>query len=184
MSTEEFWFDVNSPFEETQNWRTLVTRYEDGKEQRRNKWSQPKRGYVITLRGRTDTVMDQVWDFYTARSGAYDTFYFENTNESPISAGALGNGDGTTTVFTSPNFPYMSGSPTAIMYNGTTIDSSNYTVARSTGAITFTIAASGGTIITQDYSFARIVRFKEDSLARELFNFKLYNSGMEFIEVL
>ena len=84
MSTQEFNFNINTPFIEELNYKTLVTSFEDGKEQRRKKWSSPKRIFTINLRGKSQTIEDRIWDFYKSREGMYDTFYFENPNENPV----------------------------------------------------------------------------------------------------
>ena len=179
---EEFWWQVNIPFNETVDWNVLVTAYEDGKEQRRKKWSQPKRSYEITLTGRQDTEMKQVWDFYNSRSGSFDTFYFTNSNESPISNEVLGTGDGTTQAYIFDNYPLPSGSPTAVSIGGTPTVA--YTMNRADGTITFDVAPTSGDQILGSYNFCRVVRFAEDKLSRELFNYKLYNSGIRLLQVL
>ena len=185
MSVEEFPVSVNIPFREELQFNTLLTKYEDGKEQRRKKWSTPKRTYQIQLRGRTNTVMDQVWSFYNARSGAFDTFYFENPNESPVTGEIVGTSNGSTTQFGLDNFPLPSGGITSLTVGSITYtENINYTLARTTGVITFDVAPSGSQTITASYPFCRIVRFSEDNLDRELFNFKLYNGSMGLVQVL
>ena len=182
ISQEEFWFPVNIPLEEDVNWSTLVTRYEDGKEQRRKKWSQSKRGFSVSLRGRTKEVMQQVWDFYNARSGAYETFYFENPNENPVTAELFGVGDANQTTFGLDNYPLPSGAIT--VYNATTnfVETTDYVLTRSSGAVVFNVAPSGDLYAT--YNFSRIVRFAEDKLTRELFSYQCYNGDVKLIEVL
>jgi len=182
MSVEEFIWDVNIPFEEDINWQTLVTRYEDGKEQRRQKWSQPKRGYSISLRGRTNTIMQQVWDFYNARNGAYETFYFENPNENPVTAEAVGTGTGSETNFQLDHYPLPSGAITITVGGISKTETTDYTLTRSTGAIVFGSGQTGAVVAT--YDFCRIVRFVEDKLTRELFNYRVYNADLKLVQVL
>ena len=182
-TVEEFWFPVNIPFGERVGWNTLVTRYEDGKEQRRKKWSVPKRLFTIVLRGRTDTVMGQVWDFYNSRSGAFDTFYFENKNESPIANEYLGSGDNSSTIYNLDNYPIPSGSPTSLTVDDVVqSEGADYTIVRSTGVITFLSAPASGDIYA-DYAFCRKVRFAENNLTREMFNYKLYNADFGLLQV-
>ena len=185
MSTQEFSWAVNIPFVEQVDWNTLVTNYEDGKEQRRQKWSQPKRTFSISLKGRSDTDIDEIWAFYKAREGSYDTFYFVNPNENPVSGEDVGTGDGTTTSFTLDNFPLPSGEPTAVTVGGSAqVEGVNYTVTRATGVLAFTSVPGPGDAISATYNFARSVRFMDSQLSRELFNYKVYNSEFTFIEVL
>jgi hypothetical protein len=61
-------------------------------------------------------------------------------------------------------------------------ETTDYTLARSTGVITFNSAPTGAIVAT--YNFCRIIRFAEDKMSRELFNYQLYNAQMQLIEVL
>ena len=188
MSIEEFWFPVNIPFEENINWNTLVTAYEDGKEQRRQKWSTPKRAYAIALKGRTNTIMQQVWDFYVARAGAYDTFYFENPNESPKSMESSQTvATGTNDTFQFANYPWISGD--IVVYKNSVAsgdENTDWTIDKTNGRITFVAnrLPEADAVIAADYAFARVVRFADDKLNRQMFNYKLFNSSLKLIEVL
>jgi len=182
MSTQEFWFSVNAPIEDETVFNTLVTRYEDGKEQRRAKWSRAKGSYTVILRGRTQTVAQQVWDFFTARQGAYDTFYFENPNENPVTNEIVGSGDSIITSFTLDHYPLPSGSITITADGVAKAETTDYTLTRTTGAIEFSPAPSG--IILGTYNFCRVVRFAEDKLTREQFTYQAFNVGVQLVEVL
>lgn len=182
---QEFNFDINIPFVEDINYNTLITRYEDGKEQRRQKWSRPKRMYSISLRGKSKTIFNQIWNFYNSRSGAFDTFYFTNPNETPVANEVFGTGNGSTTVFTLANSPIPSGTMSISVGGVAKTESTHYTVNRSTGVITFNTPPSGGLSVTAvSYNFSRIVRFAEDKLGRELFSYQLYNGNLKLTEVL
>jgi len=184
MSTQEFWWPVNIPLSEDVNWSTLVTKYEDGKEQRRKKWSQPKRGYSISLKGKTREVMSQVWDFYNARNGIYDTFYFTNPNENPITGEIVGVGNGSNVNYNLQNYPLPSGAIAISVGGVAKVETTNYTLSRATGAVTFVQTPASGDQILATYSFCRVVRFAENKLTRELFNYRLYNSDLTLIQVL
>ena len=183
-TTEEFNFPINIPFEEEVQWSTLVTKYESGKEQRRKKWSQPKRVYTVNLRGRSKTVSTQVWDFYNSRSGAFDTFYFVNPNENSVTSERFGTGNGSSTIFNLVNSPLPSGAITVTAAGVPKTETTDYTINRSTGAITFVSAPTNGDALLATYDFARIVRFAESNLSRELFNYQLYNIGVKLAQVL
>lgn len=75
---ETFSFNVNVPFEETINYKTLVTEFESGKEKRRKRWLTPKRIFSLSFVGKNETDIDAIWDFYQARNGRYDPFSFVN----------------------------------------------------------------------------------------------------------
>lgn len=180
---QEFIWDINIPFDETVGFNTLITKYEDGKEQRRQKWSRPKRNFDISLRGRTNVIMQQAWDFYIARNGSFDTFYFENPNESPVSSEILGTGNGINVNFNLAHYPLPSGAITLTSGATTFTETSHYTLTRSTGAVVFNVAPTGDVVAT-NYNFCRVVRFAEDNLDRELFNYRLFNTKLKLIEVL
>ena len=180
MSIVELNFNVNIPFTEDVGWSTLVTRYEDGKEQRRQKWSKPKRMFSVVFRGKTKSEFDQIWDFYNARKGAFDSFYFKNSNENPNTK-VIGSGDASILNFNVPEFPIPSGAITLSTPGFSYTETAHYTLTRSTGAIVFNQAPSGD--LTAVYNFCRVVRFAEDKLSRELFNYQVYNGELKLLEV-
>jgi len=183
---EEFIWPVNRPFEDESTWNTLVTKYEDGKEQRRAKWSRPKSGFNITLSSKSEVITAQVWSFFNARQGALETFYFENTNESPTTGEVVGTGNGSNVNYQLDNYPLPSGSITLTVDGVAQTETTNYTLTRTTGAITFaggSVPPSGDQILAT-YRHCKTVRFTEDKLTREQFAYKLYNLGIKLIEVL
>jgi len=189
MSTQILSGDFNVSMEETIHHRTLVTPMESGKEVRRSKWAKPIRTFGLIYNGRTHTRMQELWTFYKDRQGAYDTFYFENTNDSPISLSGdevIGVGDGSDTTFNFNRFPVKSGDCSlSSATSGDLTESVDYAVTYATGAITFASApASGDTITATDYRFYTICRFAEDNMSRELFSYRLFNSALKLIEVI
>lgn len=182
MSQEWIW-DVNIPYNEEINFNTLLTKYEDGKEQRRKKWSAPKRAFSITLKSRTSAIIQQLWDFYIARDGAYESFHFVNLNENPVTNEYVGSGDSVTTVFNLAHSPLPSGSITVSASGVSKEETTDYTLNRTTGVITFNTAPTGDNILST-YSFAYTVRFAEDRLTRELFNYKLENASLKLMQTL
>lgn len=182
---QEFHWPINIPFNENVNWNVLVTNYESGKEQRRKKWSQPKRTFTVSLRGKSKTIEKQISDFYIARSGAFDTFYFQNPNENPITGESFGTGNGTTTQFSLAHTLLPSGDISITKAGDAQTETTHYTLNRATGVVTFLSApASGDALIAQSYNFCRKVRFAEKPFENELFNFELYNNEITLIEVL
>ena len=62
--------------QESIHYRTLITEFESGKEQRRSKGT-PRRRW--SLKFRKDQVdADAIWSFYVARKGAYQAFTWTN----------------------------------------------------------------------------------------------------------
>jgi len=65
-----------SQIQESIRYRTLITQFESGREQRRAKGT-PRRRW--TLRFRKDQVdADEIWAFYQARKGAFEAFLWTN----------------------------------------------------------------------------------------------------------
>ena len=82
MSTEIFDYEVDAPYDESIAYNTVTSSANGGKEYRYQKWLYPKRSFGISLRARDRTVTNNIYEFYQRRDGTYDTFYFENPNES------------------------------------------------------------------------------------------------------
>jgi uncharacterized protein (TIGR02217 family) len=55
-------------------YRTLISNFENGAEQRRNKWSQGKRQFTLTYKTLTLTEVTVIWDFFVARKGSFESF--------------------------------------------------------------------------------------------------------------
>ena len=188
MSTQEFDFSYNIPLDEEITYNTLVTPFEDGKEQRRKKWSSPKRTFSIQFNALQDSEADRLWNFYKSREGAYDTFYFENPSDSPISAETSTTvAIGTNGAFSFANYPWPSGD--VVIYKNSVASGDegiDWTVNRATGVVSFVAGyyPEAGKIISADHPFSYVVRFAEDKLSKSLFSYKLYSGQLKLAQVL
>lgn len=61
--------------------RTLVSPFENGAEQRRKKWGAVKNEFILEFSGLTPAVINAIRNFYEAREGKYDVFTFPNYAE-------------------------------------------------------------------------------------------------------
>jgi phage-related protein len=68
--------------EEEAKFSTLVSQYENGYEQRRNKWANPLREWTLNFKNRTATELATVRDFFLAKKGIYTTFTWVNPLDS------------------------------------------------------------------------------------------------------
>lgn len=59
-------------------WKTIVSRFESGKEQRRKKWSRKKHRFILSFEALTDTITDEIRVFFDSLYGKYTSFYFPN----------------------------------------------------------------------------------------------------------
>jgi len=67
---------------ETPEFHTLISSYETGHEQRRNKWANPVRKFTLTFTNRSKTEYETARNFFIARKGAYEVFTWTNPNDS------------------------------------------------------------------------------------------------------
>jgi phage-related protein len=77
----EFTAVPDKVLDEKLNYKTLVSNFENGVEQRRNKWSIPLREFVLTFENRTQDEMETVRDFFIAKLGSYTSFTWTNIND-------------------------------------------------------------------------------------------------------
>ena len=73
---------VVSPYVWGDRWRTLVTRFEDGGEQRRQKLSSKIMAFHIEFTAIGETTLNQIRTFFNQQKGMYDTFTFTNPHDS------------------------------------------------------------------------------------------------------
>src|SRR3990167_2437360 len=77
-------FTVNPDFvyEQEKKYNTLITDFESGKEQRRKKWANPKRRFLLRYRNIGQTEYNSIISFFDSQSGAFDTFSWTNPMDS------------------------------------------------------------------------------------------------------
>lgn len=195
MSNQVFSNQLDTPFLEELDFLTVVSESESGKEQRYQKWTKGRRHFTIKLNARQLTETTSIWRFYVARKGAFDTFLFQNPNESPVTAETVGSGDGSTSIFylgsqvdfATGDLTVISGSDTltrSVKGTGDYLAFSTYTINNSTGQITTNVALPSGDVLRANYSFYYVVRFRDDKLQREAFATQLWNYGVDLIEVI
>ncbi len=83
-------------------WNTRVSDFESGTEQRVKVWATPKRNISITYDILSDTEIATIWDFYTARQGSFEAFWFFHPNSRAWKSEYIDRGDGSTTLFDLP----------------------------------------------------------------------------------
>ncbi len=195
MSDEVFAFELDVPYEEEIQYVTLISESEGGSEQRYQKWQKPKRIFRLKLDARYQTEADQIWRFYTARKGAFDTFLFQNPTENPVSAENFGSGDGIKSIFylggavdmATGDLIVTPGSAVITRSIGATGDYlafSAYTINENTGQITTNAVLPSGDVVRANYNFRYRCRFKDDNLTREIFAVNLYRFGVDLIQII
>lgn len=77
----DFTYTPDRVVEEEVVFNTLVSRFENGVEQRRSKWANPLRKWKLYFKIRTQTEMEAVRDFFINKKGAYSSFTWTNPND-------------------------------------------------------------------------------------------------------
>lgn len=76
-----FTLTPNSVSVENIEYKTLKSEFEDGTEQVRQKWENPRRSWKLKFSGRTKTDWEYARDFYIARAGGFDSFSWVNLHD-------------------------------------------------------------------------------------------------------
>lgn len=176
------------PFLIETEFNTLVSNFDGGAEQRRQKLLYPRYNISIAYRAISKTESQTLYTFYLARKGSYESFYIYDLalilgHSFVHSDQYCDTGDGSTTIF---DIPGRSTSSQTIYLDGND-ETSNTTILTGGGSsasdrVRFDVSPPpAGKIITADFTgFLRMkVRFAEDKLTREDFVYKLYNFGIK-----
>ena len=97
---------------------------------------------------------------------------------------SVGTGDNNETTFLLDEFPVDTSANFTAYVDGVSASatlSNNFATEKS--YVIFASAPDVGTALTIDYEFYFLVRFNDDSMSRELFNYRLLNSDLTFMEV-
>lgn len=173
---------LSYPLQIAPRWRTVVTAFEGGWEQRMKKEDFAVFDVTIKLDKVSKSDFLKIWEFYQARKGAYEPFYFFCPYTDTYKGLYVGAGNGTTTTF---DLPGKSTSAQSI-YLDFALQSGGYSILSGGGGegadrVQFSSAPASGTIISCDLTgFMRIrCRFKEDTMTKEYMANGLYRTGLE-----
>jgi len=171
------------PYDLIVNWKTITTAFDSGKEQRRQKQTYAKYDVGLTYNQVSDSDFQTIWNFYTARKGSFEAFYFYTLATSDYDGLFIGTGNASTVTF---DLPGKSTSSVTIYNNGETVSSDDYTLltgggTESSDRITFDTAPVLNAILTCDFTgYMRIrCRFEEDKLTKSAFAMAFYKTGIK-----
>ncbi len=176
-----------------QRWKTLISNFDSGKEQRRKKYTYPQYDVTLIYNGITSTQKDNVLNFFEARQGAYEDFYYYIGKAEEINHHwtnvyvAIGNSSSTTF-----NFPGIVTSDRATIFvNGTVLSTTNWSMTSTNGAngedilLFSSNAPSTASIITAEFSgyYRNRCRFKDDEVSitnydKGIFSIKIDLKGL------
>jgi len=78
----DFNYTPDFTVDEAVQYKTLVSEFENGVEQRRRKWANPLRKWTLRFRHRTLSEMNDIRDFFMGKYGALTSFTWTNPNDS------------------------------------------------------------------------------------------------------
>jgi hypothetical protein len=169
----------------TPKWKTIISETDAMTEQRKQKQSYAFYDVALTYEYLSQDDFNTLWSFYMSRKGAYYPFFIYDLYSASHETLWVGMGNAVNTTFDIP------GKTTSnhIVYNtGDPVSASLYTIVTGGGAensdrVTFNTAPGAGSIITVDFTgFLRMyVRFKEDRLSRESFEYRAFKTGVELL---
>jgi len=181
--------DLSFPIIIEPQWDTLISAFDSGAEQRRQKSLYPRFNVSLRLNGYVAADAQTIWDFFMARKGAFESFYFFD----PAPDGSIitsyddlyiGTGDGSTEVW---DIPGKSTSSQVIYVDGSTQTlTTDYVILTGGGdgsadRVDFVTAPSTGEAITCDFTGRLRIncRFEYDVLPKELFIRMLFRFGIK-----
>lgn len=163
-------------------WNTLISDFEKGAEQRRKKWAYAKYNVIVQYTALSTLDAKTIYEFYMARNGSYESFYFYDPYAFDHVGLYVATGDGVTDVFDIPG----SSTSARTLYENDVLVSSGFSYLTGGGdgssdRVDYVTAPPLGTIITIDFTgYLRAkVRFKDDNLSRENFTTTLMRYGLE-----
>ena len=184
---------------------TEIIVIDSGYERRNQNWSQARRVFDARTGVRSASDVGMLLNFFHARAGRARGFRLKDWSDftsnatdgisSPVwSDQVIATGDGTTTIFQLYK-NYASGGVThqriiakpvtgsvVVGVNGAQL-MSGWTVATTTGLITFATAPASGHSITAGFQFDVPVRFDTDQLSLTAENYAAYKADIPIVEV-
>lgn len=163
-------------------WKTQISGYDTGSEQRMSKRQFAVIDFKLKFPHLSKADARLIWEFYMARRGAFEAFYVFAPESDEYKGLFVCEGDGVRDVF---DLPGKSTSGRTLYRNGQVL-ASGFSYLTGTGQggtdqIDFTVAPPAGDIYSIDMTciLRAKVRFKEDKLPKELFDYLLYSYGID-----
>lgn len=79
---EKFNWEAYNVYTERVEFKTLISKYESGSEQRRAKWAYPLRRFILQFEmSDWQTEAEEIFNFFIARKGSFEAFEWDNPND-------------------------------------------------------------------------------------------------------
>lgn len=172
---------------EEQEFKTIISIFDDGNEQRRAKWAVPRYNVSLTYNALPASHSLTLWEFYKARKGAWESFYFfageAEADSRSYQKEYICVSNGSDTVL---DLPCRLSTVTALYKNSSVMSTADYTVNTTAGAngedtLSLASAPASGDVLTCDFDgYLKIkCRFEDDRMSRTLFDRSLYRTGLQ-----
>lgn len=174
-----------NPVSKSVRYKTTTSNFGDtGAEQRKRQWLYPRRDITLKYNNLELSELDTLWAFYTARSGAYQSFSWIDMTSNTYVGEYVATGDGSEDTF---SLPSKTATAYKVYLDGIEqTETTNYTLTHGAGAdgedqVQFTAAPNDGARITYDFTGLLKVRcvFSEDNLDYDTFYNRLVNTGLQ-----
>lgn len=161
-----------------EEYKTLTTDMESGSEQATRCWAFPKRTVKLKCDRIDEDIIKDLWQFYRARHGAHETFYYIFPDLRHWYDEYVAQADGELTTFDLPSLSTVETSLTVY------VDAVETSVSFASGGgdagadrITFDPAPALGAVITADFlgKLRLRGRFESDKLTYSLIRYLLYS---------
>ena len=173
-----------NPLDQGQEFQTLISSFEGGNENRKQKQLYLHRSLRLQYKGKSKTDARTLWQFHQARKGRHEEFNLFFPFEDEYVGEYVGTGDGSQTSWNAPSRDAYS--VTVYVDGSEQVDGTDYTFTQEGGAdgadlIEFSSALSAGAQITMDFTgYLKIrARFEEDLMEWQTFYNKLVTTGLK-----
>lgn len=163
-------------------WRTLINSTDTDNEQRIAKRAFPVFDVRLKFGALSKANFALLWDFYCARRGSYEAFYWFAPESDTYKGLFVGIGTGSKTIW---DLPGKSTSARTLYKNGQ-LQSSGFTYLTGGGEggadrVQFDAAPANGDVLSVDFTGILRVkcRFENDRLTKEFFEILLYRSTID-----
>lgn len=163
-----------------------ISDFETGKEVRRQISTLPRRTVTLQFTSLKSAEVDLLASLFLDNKGSWNTFWYCYPWVEPNTGEYVGRGNGGTTIFTLPGEEIESSS-LSVYVNGSLTEASFLSGGGDGGRdrVQFTTAPENGSVVTADFTGKLVMkmRFANDNFSKELFDYFLYNVGLELKEV-
>jgi hypothetical protein len=161
-------------FSEQSTWKTDVSTFDSGTEQRRSRWSSDRTTYSFGYPNAYDDQITTIWDYYRARKGGYESFYLAVPPALTYSESVA---EATYVVLSSATKP----SPANLTVRVDNSLLSGWTYTEAEKRINFDSEITGD--VKVEYYELKLVRFLSDVASRDWMAYVVTNQSLDFITV-